>query len=152
MIARDAAGWPPALAARRAGRACLGRRDGPARVDHARLLAAESPASGSRTAALTTSSASVLWPLIDQNTVKDLKLAWSFDLDTKRGQEATPLVVDGTMYVRRPWSKVSAARRTHRQGRSGASMPQVRGATRRIDACCDVVNRGVAAWGAAVSS
>src|SRR5262245_16698070 len=36
---------------------------------------------------------------IDQGNVKDLQLAWYFDLDTKRGQEATPLVVDGTMYV-----------------------------------------------------
>ena len=33
---------------------------------------------------------------IDQGNVKDLQLAWYFDLDTKRGQEATPLVVDGT--------------------------------------------------------
>ena len=40
--------------------------------------------------------------------MKDLKLARSFDLDTKRGQEATPLVVDGTMYVTSAWSKVFA--------------------------------------------
>src|SRR6185295_18724006 len=45
---------------------------------------------------------------IDQSTVKNLQLAWSFDLDTKRGQEATPLVVDGTMYVTSAWSKVFA--------------------------------------------
>src|SRR5688500_11592996 len=41
---------------------------------------------------------------IDQRTVKDLQLAWYFDFDTKRGQEATPLVIDGTMYVTSSWS------------------------------------------------
>ena len=45
---------------------------------------------------------------IDQSTVKDLQLAWYFDLDTRRGQEATPLVVDGTLYVTSAWSKVFA--------------------------------------------
>ena len=33
---------------------------------------------------------------IDQANVKELGLAWYFDLDTKRGQEATPLIIDGT--------------------------------------------------------
>jgi quinohemoprotein ethanol dehydrogenase len=85
---------------------------------------------------------------IDQATVKDLKLAWYFDLDTKRGQEATPLVVDGTMYVTSAWSKVFAL-----DARTGKEKwrfdPQVAG-DKAIDACCDVVNRGVAAWGRSV--
>ena len=87
---------------------------------------------------------------IDQGNVKDLKLAWYFDLDTKRGQEATPLVVDGTMYVTSAWSKVFAL-----DARTGKEKwrfdPQVAG-DKAIDACCDVVNRGVAAWVAASSS
>jgi quinohemoprotein ethanol dehydrogenase len=85
---------------------------------------------------------------IDQSNVKDLKLAWYFDLDTKRGQEATPLVVDGTMYVTSAWSKVFAL-----DARTGKEKwrfdPQVAG-DKAIDACCDVVNRGVAAWGRSV--
>jgi quinohemoprotein ethanol dehydrogenase len=82
---------------------------------------------------------------IDDGNVGDLQLAWFFDLDTKRGQEATPLVVDGTMFVTSAWSKVFAL-----DARTGKEKwrfdPQVPGA-KAIDACCDVVNRGVAAWG-----
>ena len=85
---------------------------------------------------------------INQDNVKDLKLAWYFDLDTNRGQEATPLVVDGTMYVTSAWSKVFAL-----DARTGKEKwrfdPQVAG-DKAIDACCDVVNRGVAAWGSNV--
>ena len=36
---------------------------------------------------------------IDAGNVKQLGLAWYADLDTDRGQEATPLVVDGVLYV-----------------------------------------------------
>ena len=32
---------------------------------------------------------------INQSTIKDLGLAWFADLDTSRGQEATPLAIDG---------------------------------------------------------
>ncbi len=79
----------------------------------------------------------------DQN-VSQLKLAWSYDLDTHRGQEATPLVVDGVMYFTSAWSKVFAL-----DAGTGAvlwsydpKVPREWG----INACCDVVNRGVAAW------
>ena len=43
----------------------------------------------------------------DQNA-SALGLAWYYDLDTDRGQEATPIVVDGVMYVTSAWSKVFA--------------------------------------------
>lgn len=36
---------------------------------------------------------------IDDGNVGNLKLAWYLDLDTFRGQEGTPLVVDGVMYT-----------------------------------------------------
>ena len=53
---------------------------------------------------------------IHQGNVSDLALAWYFDLDTTRGQEATPLVIDGVMYVTSAWSKVFALdARTGRQ-------------------------------------
>ena len=83
----------------------------------------------------------------DQN-VGQLGLAWSYDLDTRRGQEGTPIVVDGVMYFTSAWSKVYA-----RNAASGAALwsydPQVPGEW-GINACCDVVNRGVAVWGGKV--
>ncbi|NKF23510.1 PQQ-dependent dehydrogenase, methanol/ethanol family [Solimonas marina] len=85
-------------------------------------------------------------PLTQINTgnVSQLGLAWSYDLDTHRGQEATPLVVDGVMYTTSAWSKVQAF-----DAVSGKLLwqfdPKVPGAT-AAKACCDVVNRGVAYW------
>ncbi|MBL8270600.1 PQQ-dependent dehydrogenase, methanol/ethanol family [Steroidobacter sp.] len=82
---------------------------------------------------------------INQTNVGELKLAWFYDFDTTRGQEATPLVIDGAMYVTSAWSKVFAL-----DARTGRELwrfdPKVAG-PKAIDACCDVVNRGVAAWG-----
>ena len=81
---------------------------------------------------------------INEQNVKQLGLAWYFDVDTKRGQEATPLVVDGVMYFTTAWSKVVAL-----DAATGARLwlydPKVPPAW-GINACCDVVNRGVAAW------
>jgi quinohemoprotein ethanol dehydrogenase len=82
---------------------------------------------------------------VDASNVKDLGLAWSFDLLTAhRGQESTPLVIDGVMYVTGAWSKVFAL-----DARSGTLKwqfdPKVPGRA-AVNACCDVVNRGVAAW------
>jgi PQQ-dependent dehydrogenase (methanol/ethanol family) len=77
--------------------------------------------------------------------VSQLGLAWSFDLPTKRGVEATPLVIDGVMYTTGPWSIVYAI-----DVRTGHQIwsydPQVDRSWAQY-ACCDVVNRGVAAWG-----
>jgi quinohemoprotein ethanol dehydrogenase len=42
------------------------------------------------------------------DTVKQLGLAWYADLNTNRGQEATPLVIDGVLYVSTAWSIVKA--------------------------------------------
>ena len=82
---------------------------------------------------------------ITQSNAKDLGLAWFFDVDTSRGQEATPLLIDGTLYFTSAWSKAFAV-----DARTGKEKwrfdPQVAG-DKAIDACCDVVNRGVAAWG-----
>ena len=81
---------------------------------------------------------------INTENVDQLGLAWSADMDTSRGQEATPIVVDGAIYVTTSWSMVKAF-----DARDGALIwefdPQVDRA-RGVDACCDVVNRGVAAW------
>ena len=45
---------------------------------------------------------------INADNVKRLGLAWYADLPTNRGQEATPIVVDGTMYTTTSWSNVMA--------------------------------------------
>ena len=46
---------------------------------------------------------------ITSDNAKQLGLAWFADLDTNRGQEATPLVIDGVMYVSTAWSMVKAS-------------------------------------------
>ena len=45
---------------------------------------------------------------INVDTVEALGLAWYLDLGTNRGLEATPLVVDGVMYVSGAWNLVHA--------------------------------------------
>jgi len=81
---------------------------------------------------------------VDAGNVKQLGLAWSYDLESTRGVEATPLVVDGVMYVTASWSIVHAV-----DVRTGQRLwsfdPQVdRGGGWK--GCCDVVNRGVALY------
>src|SRR6202166_3553688 len=81
---------------------------------------------------------------ITADNAKQLGLAWYADLDTNRGQEATPLVIDGVMYVSTAWSMVKAY-----DAASGKllwsydpEVPRELG----VKGCCDVVSRGVAAW------
>src|SRR6476620_10020855 len=45
---------------------------------------------------------------ITADNVGQLGLAWFANLETNRGQEATPLVIDGVMYVSTAWSMVKA--------------------------------------------
>jgi quinohemoprotein ethanol dehydrogenase len=56
---------------------------------------------------------STLKAITDQNAGQ-LGLAWYFDLDTDRGQEATPLVVNGVMYFSTAWNKVFAPVKVNR--------------------------------------
>jgi PQQ-dependent dehydrogenase (methanol/ethanol family) len=79
----------------------------------------------------------------DQN-VGQLALAWYVDLDTRRGQEATPIVVDGVMYFTTAWSKVFAVKAATGEKRWSYD-PKV-SPEWAVNACCDVVNRGVAVW------
>jgi alcohol dehydrogenase (cytochrome c)/quinohemoprotein ethanol dehydrogenase len=82
---------------------------------------------------------------INSANVKDLGLTWFADLDTSRGQEATPLAIDGTIYLTTAWSKVKAYDAVSGKLRWEYD-PKVPGAA-AVRACCDVVNRGLAAWG-----
>jgi quinohemoprotein ethanol dehydrogenase len=81
---------------------------------------------------------------INEGNVGQLKLAWYYDLDTHRGQEATPIVVDGVMYFSTAWSKVIAmdAATGKRLWEFDPNVPPAWA----INLCCDVVNRGVAVW------
>lgn len=45
---------------------------------------------------------------INTETVEQLGLAWFADFDTNRGQEGTPLYIDGVLYTSSAWSKVHA--------------------------------------------
>jgi len=87
---------------------------------------------------------SPLTGITDKNA-GNLGLAWYADLDTARGQESTPIVVDGVIYTTTAWSMVKAY-----DGKTGKLLwnfdPHVDRA-KGGDACCDVANRGVAVWG-----
>ena len=81
---------------------------------------------------------------INASTVKKLGLVWSYNLESTRGVEATPLVVDGIMYVSAAWSVVHAV--DVRTGKKiwtyDPKVPREMG----FKGCCDVVNRGVALY------
>jgi quinohemoprotein ethanol dehydrogenase len=82
---------------------------------------------------------------IDANNVNRLGFAWSYDLgDPKRGQEATPIVIDGVMYTSGTWGYVYAV-----DAATGKELwrydPKSDYFTGR-NPCCDLVNRGVAVW------
>jgi quinohemoprotein ethanol dehydrogenase len=81
---------------------------------------------------------------INTSNVKELGLAWSYNLESTRGVEATPLVVDGIMYVSAAWSVVHAidVRTGKRIWTFDPKVPPAHGAK----GCCDVVNRGVALY------
>jgi PQQ-dependent dehydrogenase (methanol/ethanol family) len=117
----------------------------PARVDTARLLAADSEP-GNWMSHGRTYDEQRFSPLtqIDAANVSRLGLDWSFDFPTNRGIEATPIVVDGVMYVTSSWSMVFAL-----DAKSGKLLwhydPEVPKQW-SVNACCDAVNRGVAAW------
>ena len=79
---------------------------------------------------------------INTGNVKELGLVWSYNLESTRGVEATPLVVDGIMYVTASWSIVHAVdvRTGKRLWTYDPKVPRDGG----FKGCCDVVNRGVA--------
>ena len=142
MTVNPRAAYGAALAA---GIACavliMGAGPVPAQVDRAtRAMDSDWPLHGR------TSDEQRFSPLtaINSRNVDQLGLAWSFELTTDRGQEATPLVVDGVLYATSSWSIVHAL-----DAATGRLLwtfdPQVPRAT-GVKACCDAVNRGVAYW------
>src|ERR1700736_445283 len=81
---------------------------------------------------------------INTGNVKNLGLKWTYSLESVRGVEATPLVVDGIMYVSASWSVVHAvdARTGKRIWNYDPGVDREKG----YKGCCDVVNRGVALY------
>jgi quinohemoprotein ethanol dehydrogenase len=81
---------------------------------------------------------------ITATNIKDLGLVWTYNLESTRGVEATPLVVDGVMYVTASWSVVHAidVRAGKRLWSFDPKVPRSYGEK----GCCDVVNRGVALY------
>ena len=80
--------------------------------------------------------------------VDQLGLAWYYDTQTTRGLEASPLVIDGTLFTTTSWSQVFALDAVTGEllWKFDPEVPKSWG----VNACCDVVNRGLAAWGTAV--
>jgi quinohemoprotein ethanol dehydrogenase len=82
---------------------------------------------------------------INDGNIGQLKLAWYLDLGTDRGLEATPIVVNGVMYVSGAWNIVHAI-----NAQTGELLwrydPQVSRPWVAAHACCDAVSRGVAVW------
>ena len=81
---------------------------------------------------------------INERTVSKLGLAWSRELGTTRGLEATPLVNNGVLYTTSAWSVVYAI-----NAKTGAILwtydPKVP-RERSLFYCCDAVNRGPALY------
>ncbi len=84
---------------------------------------------------------------------KELGFAWEYQARSHRGrvehgQEATPIVVDGVLYVSGPWGTAFAV-----DAKTGQEKwrfdPEVDGSYGRR-ACCDVVSRGLSVWGGKV--
>ena len=79
---------------------------------------------------------------VNGDTIQDLGVGWVYTMDKPRGAEATPIVVDGVMYVSGSWSVVYAI-----DAKTGEELwtydPEVSGKD-AAKGCCDVVNRGVA--------
>ena len=117
----------------------------PASVDESRLLHADDEPGNWMSHGRTYSEQrfSPLKQINDQN-VGQLGLAWYTDINIQRGQEATPLVIDGVMYFSTAWNKVFAV-----NAATGDKLwsydPKVPPEW-ALNACCDVVNRGIAAW------
>jgi quinohemoprotein ethanol dehydrogenase len=87
-------------------------------------------------------------PLTEINTtnVKNLNLAWSYDVGSGGGgQEATPIVANGMIFGITNWSIVFAV-----DARTGKEKwrwdPQVNQSAVRPEICCGVVNRGLAVY------
>jgi PQQ-dependent dehydrogenase (methanol/ethanol family) len=82
---------------------------------------------------------------INAGNISQLGLAWYADIADKGGYQSTPLVVNGTLYLTGPWSKVFAF-----DAATGRQLwkfdPQVPRELAATSICCNISNRGAAYW------
>jgi glucose dehydrogenase len=99
--------WLAAIAA--ACLCCGAAQAAPGAIDGARIIGADSEP-GNWLAHGRTYGEQRFSPLdaINADNVGQLGLAWFADLGTRRGLEATPIVVDGVIYTTGDWSRVYA--------------------------------------------
>ena len=81
---------------------------------------------------------------INTKNIDRLGFAWSYDTQTNRGLEATPIVVDGVMYTSGATGKAYAL--DAKTGKEIWSFDPHADLRVNREACCDEVNRGVALW------
>src|SRR4051812_43400633 len=79
---------------------------------------------------------------INTSNIKNLKVAWTFNTGTDRGQEAAPLVVNNTMYIVTPWPNLLFALDLKQSGALKWKYDPRPAAAAKGVACCDWVNRG----------
>jgi lanthanide-dependent methanol dehydrogenase len=84
---------------------------------------------------------------INGNTVKNLRVEFTFSTGTLHGEEAAPIVVNNTMYIVTPWPNIVYALDLTKPGApmkwkyEPPKIPAAQGV-----ACCDTVNRGGVYW------
>lgn len=80
---------------------------------------------------------------IDRSNAGQLKLAWMYQISSRQHFEATPLVVDGVMYLSEPPNDVTAL-----DLKTGRPLWKYRRSIPEgVPVCCGQVNRGVAVLG-----
>ena len=118
---------------------------GPADVDGARIRAADSEPQNWMAVGRSYDETHYS-PLtgIKPSNIASLGLAWSADLNTYRGAEASPIEVDGVLYNVTPWNVATAY-----DARTGQVLwsydPKTPPEFGR-KACCDIVSRGLSVW------
>ena len=85
---------------------------------------------------------------VNRESVGRLGLAWMKDLGSNFAQEATPIVVDRTMFFSSAWSIVYAVDATTGETKWRFDPEVPRDYLRRL--CCGPINRGVAVYGGRV--
>ena len=85
---------------------------------------------------------------INKESIKNLGLAWTLDVSTKRGIQGTPIVVDGILFATGPWSVLWAI-----DVRKGTIIweydPEVPRSL-ATNFCCGVINRGPSIYKGAI--
>ncbi len=112
----------------------LQRYDGPLEQDDGQWLRATKDYANTRFSSL---------DQINQSNVAQLRTAFTFSTGVDRGQEAAPIVANGTMYIATPWPNILYALDLTKPGAplkwkyEPNPSPAAKG-----EACCDWVTRG----------